>query len=107
LQDGRSIRLFNVNDYFYRDALWINVDFSLPSEQVIRSLDQIIAWRGKPAVIRADNGPDERQIDGMGSQATDPHTTYPARQTTIKCLCGTVESYRQIRMVIAALLGKH
>jgi putative transposase len=34
------------------------VGFSLPSERVIRSLDQIIAWYGKPVVIRADNGPE-------------------------------------------------
>lgn len=58
LSDGRSIRLFNVIDDFNREALGIDVDFSLPSERVIRALDQIIAWRGKPAVIRADNGPE-------------------------------------------------
>ena len=56
LEDGRSIRLFNVIDDFNREALGIEVDFSLPSERVVRSLDQIIAWRGKPTVIRADNG---------------------------------------------------
>ena len=55
LEDGRSIRLFNVIDDFNREALGIEVDFSLPSERVVRSLDQIIAWRGKPCVIRADN----------------------------------------------------
>ena len=58
LEDGRSIRLFNVIDDFNREALGIEVDFSLPSERVIRSLDQIIAWRGKPSIIRADNGPE-------------------------------------------------
>ena len=58
LEDGRSIRLFNVIDDFNREALGIEVDFSLPSERVVRSLDQIIAWRGKPCVIRADNGPE-------------------------------------------------
>jgi putative transposase len=55
LEDGRSIRLFNVIDDFNREALGIEVNFSLPSERVVRSLDQIIAWRGKPCVIRADN----------------------------------------------------
>jgi len=55
LEDGRSIRLFNVIDDFNREALGIEVDFSLTSERVVRSLDQIIAWRGKPCVIRADN----------------------------------------------------
>lgn len=34
------------------------IDFSLPSERVIRWLNQIIGWRGKPAVIRCDNDPD-------------------------------------------------
>ena len=58
LQDGRSIRLFIVIDDFNREALGIEVDFSLPAKRVVRSLDQIIAWRGKPAVIRADNGPE-------------------------------------------------
>ena len=58
LQDGRSIRLFNVIDDFNREALGIEVNFSLPAERVVRSLDQIIAWRGKPSIIRADNGPE-------------------------------------------------
>ncbi len=42
LTDGRTFRLFNVIDDFNREALGIEVDFSLPSERVIRSLDQII-----------------------------------------------------------------
>lgn len=58
LSNGRSIRLFNVIDDFNREALGIDVDFSLPSERVIRSLDQIIAWRGGPKAIRCDNGPE-------------------------------------------------
>jgi putative transposase len=58
LQDGRSFRLFNVIDDFNREALGIEVDFSLPSERVIRALNQIIEWRGKPKAIRCDNGPE-------------------------------------------------
>ena len=58
LEDGRSFRLFNVIDDFNREALGIEVDFSLPSERVIRALKQIIAWRGKPVAIRSDNGPE-------------------------------------------------
>ena len=58
LADGRSIRLFNVIDDYNREGLGIEVDFSLPSERVIRSLDRIIEWRGKPQVIRCDNGPE-------------------------------------------------
>ena len=58
LEDGRSFRLFNVIDDFNREALGIEVDFSLPTLRVIRALTQIIAWRGKPQVIRSDNGPE-------------------------------------------------
>ena len=58
LEDGRSIRLLNVIDDFNREALGIEVDFSLPSQRVIRVLEQIMQWRGKPQVIRCDNGPE-------------------------------------------------
>lgn len=58
LSDGRSFRCFNVIDDFNREGLCIEVDFSLPSERVIRALEQIIEWRGKPRAIRCDNGPE-------------------------------------------------
>ena len=58
LSDGRSFRLLNVINDFNREALGIEIDFSLPSERVIRSLNQIIEWRGKPLMIRCDNGPE-------------------------------------------------
>ena len=54
LSDGRSFRLFNVLDDFNREGLGIEVDLSLPSARVIRSLERIIEWRGKPRVIRCD-----------------------------------------------------
>jgi putative transposase len=43
---------------FNREGLCIEVDFSLPAERVVRSLNQIIEWRGKPQAIRIDNGPE-------------------------------------------------
>src|SRR5690606_33363554 len=58
LADGRSFRLLNVIDDFNRERLGIEVDLSLPAERVIRSLEQIIKWRGKPKAIRCDNGPE-------------------------------------------------
>ncbi len=58
LGDGRCFRLLNVIDDFNREALGIEIDFSLPAERVIRALEQIIEWRGKPAAIRCDNGPE-------------------------------------------------
>ena len=54
LADSRSIGLLNVIDDDNREGLGIEVDFSLPSERVIRPLDRIIEWRGKPQVIGCD-----------------------------------------------------
>jgi len=45
----------NVLDDFNREGLGIEIDFSPPAERVIRSLDRIIEWRGKPVTIRVDN----------------------------------------------------
>ncbi len=58
LRDGRSFRTFNVIDDFNREGLGIEVNFSLPAARVIRALNQIIEWRGRPCTIRCDNGPE-------------------------------------------------
>ena len=58
LGDGRAFRLLNVLDNFNREGLGIEVDFSVPAERVIRSLNRIIEWRGKPETIRVDTGPE-------------------------------------------------
>jgi putative transposase len=58
LEDGRSYGLFNVIDGYNREGQGIEVDLSLPSERVVRALDQIIEWRGKPTQIRCDNRPE-------------------------------------------------
>ena len=52
LADGRSFRTLNILDDFNREGLTIEVDFSLPAERVVRTLNQIIGWRGKPLAIR-------------------------------------------------------
>ena len=48
LNDGRSFRLFNVIDDYNREALTVEIDFSLPAQRVIRSLNQLIECRGNP-----------------------------------------------------------
>lgn len=58
LEDGRKLRTFNVLDDYNREALAIEVDISLPTSRIIRVLEQVIEWRGKPAAIRCDNGPE-------------------------------------------------
>jgi len=34
------------------------VDFSLSADRVSRALEQIIEWRGQPAALRCDSGPE-------------------------------------------------
>lgn len=74
LVDGRRFRLLNIIDDFNRESLAIEVDTSLPAMRVIRVLERLIEYRGKPQSIRVDNGPefisdrlqlwcDERQIE--------------------------------------------
>lgn len=58
LTSGRVMRTFNVLDDFNREGLGIEVDLSLPSLRVQRSLERIIEERGKPSRIRCDNGPE-------------------------------------------------
>jgi putative transposase len=58
LQFGKTFRSFNVIDDFNREALNITIDTSLNSNRVIRELNQLIDWRGKPEKIRVDNGPE-------------------------------------------------
>src|SRR5690606_28692245 len=58
LVSGKAFRTFNVLDDYNREGLSIEVDLSLPALRVIRALDQVIEWRGKPAAIRCDNGPE-------------------------------------------------
>ena len=58
LTSGKTLRTFNVMDDYNREGLGIEVDLSLPSARVVRALDQVIEWRGKPAALRCDNGPE-------------------------------------------------
>jgi putative transposase len=71
LADCRSIRTLNVLDDFNREGLCIEVDFSLPAKRVVRSLEQIIEWRGKPQAIRVDNGPE--YISGTSMTWAEKH----------------------------------
>ena len=58
LTDGRRFRTLNVLDDFNRQALWIEIDFSLPARRVIRALEHVIELHTNPKRLRVDNGPE-------------------------------------------------
>jgi len=58
LWDGRKYRLLNVLDDYNREVLAVEVDTSLPALRVIRVLADLLLRRGKPDMIRVDNGPE-------------------------------------------------
>ena len=82
LGDGRPFRLLNVLDDFNREGLGIKVDFSLPAERVIRSLDPSsgkrsrrpfpdppphrMARQARHHTRRQRPGIHQWQVDGMG-----------------------------------------
>ncbi len=57
LYDGRKFWLLNVIDEANREALPIECGSSIPSSRLLRVLDELIDFYGKPTAIRMDNGP--------------------------------------------------
>jgi putative transposase len=73
LYHGRRFRTLNILDEGVREALAIEIDTSLPAERVVRTLQQLAAWRGLPKAIRLDNGLSKKAM------ARDEHTSAVAR----------------------------
>jgi putative transposase len=58
LFEGKTFRAFNIIDDFNREVLSIAIDTSLTSQRVIRELNKLVEWRGRPEQLRVDNGPE-------------------------------------------------
>lgn len=59
---GRVFRTFNMVDDYNREALAIEIDLNLPAQRIIRVFYPVAAWRGYPAKIRMDNGPEMTSV---------------------------------------------
>ena len=58
LIDGRPFRVLNVIDDYNREALLNCGSISFPTQRVVRHLEELLEYYGKPKYIRTDNGPE-------------------------------------------------
>ena len=58
LASGRKFRTLNLMDGYTREALWLEMDTSLPGLRVAQVLERVAQERGLPETIQVDNGPE-------------------------------------------------
>lgn len=58
LKNGAPLRSLNVIDDFSRECLLIRGSHTTSSRVVVRHLQELVEARGKPKIIRCDNGPE-------------------------------------------------
>lgn len=58
LANGRRLKCLTVADDFSHEAVDIAVDYGISGQYVVRLLDQAARFRGYPAAVRTDNGPE-------------------------------------------------
>ena len=56
--DGRRLKLLNIVDEFTREALAMRVGRSCDADDVVATVEALVAERGAPAHLRMDNGPE-------------------------------------------------
>ena len=77
LENKRRFRAFNVIDDYNREALHIEIDFSLTSNRIVWVLNHLINKKEKPKKIRMDNGPEFiANITAQWSQMHDVEFQY-------------------------------
>jgi putative transposase len=79
-EDGRTLKTMPVVDEYTRECLSIEVEKSITSEDVVRTLALLFDQRAEPAFIRSDNGPEfianavKRwpEVSGVGTLYVEP-----------------------------------
>ena len=77
---NRKFRTFNVIDDCSREVLAIEIDTSLSSKRIIRTLDRVIEQRGKPSIHPRGQWP-RVHIKGFGTLGQRPLHHYPIYTT--------------------------
>ena len=95
LYQGQRSRTLNILDESVREALAIEIDTSLPAQRVVRTLQQLEAWRGLPKAIRLDNGP----------ELTSQYLPTGARTRALNCVSSTRAS--RIKMLSSSVSTDH
>jgi putative transposase len=54
--DGRRFRILAIVDDYSRECLALVADTSISGGRLVRELDRLTAWRGRPAMVVSDNG---------------------------------------------------
>lgn len=54
----KQVRIINIMDEGSRRALWTEAHHNISAKKLIEVLDQVVEYRGQPAYIRCDNGPE-------------------------------------------------
>ena len=58
LEDGRKLKALTIVDDFTKESVEIAIDHGMGSGYVVRVLEDIVRFRGKPGAIRTDQGPE-------------------------------------------------
>ena len=106
LEDGRTFRLFNVMDDFNREALAIEIDFSLPSERVIRALRQlIVARQAEHSAMRQRAGIRQPGDARLGKDCRIQDPVHPAWKAAAERLHRAFQQDGSLRMARPVSLG--
>lgn len=89
LMNGRKFRVLNIIDDFNREALRIELNFSIGSNLVIKILERLSFEHGKLKAIRVDNGP-EFVSSALLEWCLDKESSWPT--FSLENLCRTAIS---------------